>query len=145
MRLKYFSTTVILRMRHPALTTAYTAEADEKRIGMISFIINELTGVMPVEIGDALFWEADQIPVDNQQHRAAMPVEELSSLIEKTSARLIRADLENWHGKLRRARARDEERLKAYYGTISSEISSTIESRRLMGDSWICKSVMRSV
>ena len=114
---------------------AYTAEADEKRIGMISFIINELTGVTPVEIGDALFWEADRIPVDNQQHRAAMPVESLSRLIEKTSAGLIRAEVSNWHAKLTRVRARDEERLKAYYGTISSEIGSKIESRRLMGES----------
>ncbi len=113
---------------------AYTAEADEKRIGMVSFIINELTGVTPVEIGSALFWEADRIPVDNQQPQAVMPVESLSSLIEKTSAKLIGAELENWHSKLRRARARDEERLKAYYGTISSEIGSKIESRRLMGE-----------
>ena len=114
---------------------AYTAEADEKRIGMVSFIINELTGVTEVEIGDALFWEADRIPVDNQQPRAAMPVSELSRLIEKTSAKLIRAEVSNWHAKLTRARARDEERLHTYYGTISSEIGSKIESRRLMGES----------
>ena len=113
---------------------AYTAEADEKRIGMVSFIINELTGVTPVEIGDALFWESDRIPVDNQDLPPTMPFEELSSLIEKTSARLIRSSLENWHAKLTRAGARDEERLKAYYGTISSEISSKIESRHLMGE-----------
>jgi len=60
--------------------------------------------------------------------------EELSSLIEKTSATLIRSSLENWHAKLTRARARDEERLKAYYGTISSEITSKIEFRHLMGE-----------
>lgn len=113
---------------------AYTAEADEKRIGMVSFIINELTGVTPVEIGDALFWEADRIPVDNQHLSPTMPFEELSSLIEKTSAGLIRSELENWHGKLRRARARDEERLHTYYGTISSEILSKISSRNLMGE-----------
>ena len=113
---------------------AYTAEADEKRIGMVSFIINELTGVTPVEIGDALFWESDRIPVDNQHLPPTMPFEELSSLIEKTSATLIRSSLENWHAKLTRARARDEERLKAYYGTISSEISSKIEFRHLMGE-----------
>ena len=32
---------------------AYTATADEKRIGMISFFVNELTGVAPAEVGDA--------------------------------------------------------------------------------------------
>jgi len=30
-----------------------------KRIGMVSFIANSLTGVTEVEIGDALFWEAN--------------------------------------------------------------------------------------
>lgn len=113
---------------------AYTAEADEKRIGMVSFIINSLTGVTPVEIGDALLWESDRIPVDNQQIKATIPFDELSSLIEKQSARLIRAELENWHAKLTRARARDEERLHTYYGTISSEICSKISSRQLMGE-----------
>jgi len=113
---------------------AYTAEADEKRIGMISFIINELTGVTPVEIGDALFWEADRISVDNQQLSPSMPVESLSSLIEKQSAKLISSEVSNWSAKLTRARARDEERIRTYYGTISSEIVSKIESRRLMGE-----------
>ena len=114
---------------------AYTAEADEKRMGLVSFIINELTGVTEVEIGDALFWESDRISVDNQHSKPLLPVEELSGLIEKTAARLIKAELENWHGKLHRARARDEERLHTYYGTISSEIETKIESRRLMGES----------
>jgi hypothetical protein len=47
---------------------AYTAEADERRIGMVSFIINELTGVTPIDIGDALFWEADRIDVNDSPH-----------------------------------------------------------------------------
>jgi len=38
-----------------------------KKNCMVSFIVNELTGVTEVEIGDALFWEADRISVDNQQ------------------------------------------------------------------------------
>jgi len=42
---------------------------------MVSFIINELTGVTPVEIGDALFWESDRIPVDNQHLPPTMPLE----------------------------------------------------------------------
>lgn len=113
----------------------YTAEADEKRMGLVSFIINELTGVTEVEIGDALFWESDRIPVDNQHSPPLLPVEELSGLIEKTADKLIKAELENWKCKLHRARARDEERLHTYYGTISSEIETKIESRRLMGES----------
>ncbi len=113
---------------------AYTAEADERRIGMVSFIINELTGVTPVEIGDALFWEADRIDVSNSPLTPAMPFEELSSLIEQTSAKLIQAELENWFAKLTRAINRDSERLHNYYGTIAAEIASKIEYRGLMGE-----------
>ncbi len=43
--------------RYILCNVAYTAQASEKRIGLVSFIINEITGVTPVEIGDALFWE----------------------------------------------------------------------------------------
>ncbi len=113
---------------------AYTAEADEKKIGMVSFMINELTGVAGVDIGDALLWESDRIPVDNSTSLARMDFSELSNLIEKTSSRLIRAELDNWYAKLTRARARDSERLKAYYGTISEEIQSKIESKQLEGE-----------
>lgn len=113
---------------------AYTAEADERRIGMVSFIINELTGVTPVEIGDALFWEADRIDITDSPLTSAMPFEELSSLIEYTSAQLIQGELENWFAKLTRIRNRDSERLHNYYGTIATEITSKIEYRGLIGE-----------
>jgi hypothetical protein len=113
---------------------AYTAEADERRIGMASFIINELTGVTPVEIGDALFWEADRIDVNNQPLTSAMSFEKLSNLIEQTSAKLIAAELENWSAKLTRARNRDSERLHNYYSAIAGEITSKIEYRGLIGE-----------
>ncbi len=120
--------------RYILCNISYTAEADEKRIGMVSFLINELTGVTPVDIGDALFWEADKIPVDDHSLPQQMSESELSSIIEKTSASLIQADLENWQAKLYRALARDEERLKSYYHTISAEIAAKIQHKNLIGD-----------
>lgn len=113
---------------------AYTAEADERRIGMVSFIINQLTGVTPVDIGDALFWEADRIEVDDALNSTAMHFEELSLLIEQTAAKLIKLELENWCAKLTRAINRDTERLHAYYGTIAAEINSKIEHRGLIAE-----------
>lgn len=113
---------------------AYVANADEKRLGMVSFIINEMTKVAPVEIGNALLWPDDRIPVDNTQTSLDLSFEELSSLIEKTSATLIQTELENWYAKLTRARFRDEERLQAYYGTISQEIDNKIKSKQLIGE-----------
>jgi hypothetical protein len=120
--------------RYILCNVAYTANADEKRIGLVSFIINELTGVTPVEIGDALFWESDRISVDNQSTPLSIPIEELLKLIEHQSAILIGTSLLNWQAKLTRARARDEDRLKAYYNTISSEIRNKIVSKHLSGD-----------
>ncbi|MBW4543257.1 MAG: keratin [Symplocastrum torsivum CPER-KK1] len=113
---------------------AYTAEADERRIGMVSFIINELTGVTPIDIGDALFWEADRIDVNDSPDLITKPFEELSSLIEQTAAKLIKAELENWSAKLTRTLTRDSERLHAYYGTIATEIASRIEYKGLIGE-----------
>jgi len=113
---------------------AYTAEADERRIGMVSFIINEVTGVTPIDIGDALFWEADRIDVNDFPTSTTMPFEELSRLIEQTATNLIKAELENWRAKLTRALTRDSERLHSYYGTIATEIASKIEYKGLSGE-----------
>ena len=113
---------------------AYTAEADERRIGMVSFIINELTGVTPIDIGDALFWEADRIEVNDSLNLAGMHFEELSSLIEQTGSKLIKAELENWSAKLTRTLTRDSERLHAYYGTIATEIAAKIEHKGLIDE-----------
>jgi hypothetical protein len=120
--------------RYIFCNVAYVAEADEKRIGMVSFVINEFTGVTPVAIGDALLWESDFIPIDDNSLPQTMLSSELSKLIEKTSANLVEKDLEKWSAKLRRARERDEDRLKSYYGTISAEITNKITSKGLDGE-----------
>jgi hypothetical protein len=102
---------------------------------MVSFIINELTGVTPIDIGDALFWEADRIEVDDSERSTiSIPFEELSRLIEQTAAKLIKAELENWSAKLTRTLTRDSERLDAYYGTIAAEIASKIQYKGLLGE-----------
>jgi hypothetical protein len=113
---------------------AYTAEADEKRIGMVSFLVNELTLVTPVAIGDALFWEADRVAVTSLTPMSGESATLLTELIERTAAELIDVDLHNWQAKLARAKARDQERLNAYYGTISQEIRQRIVARHLVGE-----------
>ncbi|UXE58744.1 MAG: hypothetical protein KA717_22300 [Woronichinia naegeliana WA131] len=113
---------------------AYTAEADEKRIGMISFFVNGLTGVAPVEIGDALLWQSDRIAIDPQYQPQIISIEELTPIIEKISGNMITENLHHWSAKLARAKARDEERLRAYYGTISSEINRKIMTKQLVDE-----------
>jgi hypothetical protein len=113
---------------------AYTAEADEKRIGMVSFLMNELTMVTPVEIGDALFWDADRVSVRKMTPIGAASASIITQSIESSAANLIDTDLHDWQAKLTRAKVRDQERLNNYYGTISAEIRKRINSRHLEGD-----------
>jgi hypothetical protein len=113
---------------------SYTAEADEKRVGIVSFIINEQTRVTPIEIGDALFWKSDQLPVENPKAIPGQALQGLSALIEQAAAQQVKADLTNWQMKLARAQARDEERLRTYYSTISQEIQNRLRSPRLDAD-----------
>ena len=115
---------------------AYTAQADEKRVGMVSFILNFLTQVAPVELGEALFWECDRLPLEHSEAMSPRLLDELSSTIESTSAQLVQADLKNWQAKLARAKARDQERLKAYYNTIAVEIQNRIQSHHLEGENF---------
>lgn len=108
---------------------AYTAEADEKRVGMVSFMINELTRVTPIEIGDALFWKSDQLSVENPEAISERSLHELTPLIERIADQQVKVNLENWQMKLGRAKARDEERLHSYYGTMGKEIENRMRSR----------------
>ncbi|HLP89332.1 MAG TPA: hypothetical protein VK184_12165 [Nostocaceae cyanobacterium] len=120
--------------RYILCNVAYTANAEEKRVGLVSFIINELTKVTPVEIGDALFWESDRIEINEQEQPLGISLDELLSLIENESELLIGQALENWQAKLTRARIRDEDRLKNYYNTISDEIRRKIKLKNLEGE-----------
>jgi hypothetical protein len=113
---------------------AYTAEADEKRVGMVSFIINETTKVTPISLGDALFWKSDQLPIANPEAISERSLKIITPSIERTAAQQVKANLENWRMKLGRAKARDEERLKTYYGTMGQEIQNRMRSRRLEGE-----------
>ena len=113
---------------------AYTATADEKRIGMISFFVNELTGVAPAEVGDALLWESDKISIAPEEIQSVVPFDQVSDIIANTAERLINQDLENWRKGLNRKQGRDEERLRAYYGAIKQEICTKIKKRRLSGE-----------
>jgi hypothetical protein len=113
---------------------AYSAEADEKKIGMVSLLINELTMVAPVSIGDALLWEDDRSTPTEMTPISPELVPVITELIERTASELVEVDLQNWQAKLARAKHRDEERLNSYYQTISAEIRRRIVSRRLVGD-----------
>lgn len=113
---------------------AYTATADEKRLGMVSFCVNEITGVAPVEIGDALLWTSDRVEGFADTNGAAVEFEKLSRIIEKTSAKLIVADIEKWQASLNRKQQRDENRVKEYYRAIAQEINAKIKKKNLEGE-----------
>jgi hypothetical protein len=124
----------------PALTPyilcniAYTAAADEKRVGMTSFFINGITGCPGVDVGDALLWETDRIEADIEENPIAISVEELSRIIEKTAKQAVNREIEPWKNSLERKQNRDTERLKNYYGEIAAEINRKIGRKRLEGE-----------
>lgn len=113
---------------------AYQANADENRLGMVSFFVNELTGVAPVDIGDALLWEADRIEIAEGMAQSAVAFEKLSQAIAKTAERFVDKDIEKWRNSLNRKQQRDEERLKTYYSAIVQEIRAKIKKKHLEGE-----------
>lgn len=112
---------------------AYIGRADENRLGKVSFIINALTGVAPIEIGDALLWEFDRIAVV-EDNKYTMPFDILSGMIEKLSKSLIEKNLDHWRKSLRRKQQRDEDRLTSYYGIIIQEIKEKLKKKNLQGE-----------
>ena len=110
---------------------AYTAEAAEKRLGLVSFWLNGFTGVSGVEVGDALLWESDRIPVPEG-------VELDSSLwwpiVEQVSESLIKTELAPWCHSLERKLSRDDLRLREYYQTIIQEIEGKCAKKKLEGE-----------
>ncbi|NES22284.1 MAG: hypothetical protein F6K41_26025 [Symploca sp. SIO3E6] len=112
---------------------AYTAESDEKRLGMVSFFINGITGVAGVEIGDALSWESDRIPLAEIDSLKEINGEQLLSIAQNWSSQVIDTEITPWRKSLGRKLSRDEQRVKAYYGTIVSEIRAKIRKKHLEG------------
>jgi hypothetical protein len=111
---------------------ANIGRADENRLGMVSFLINTVTGVAPIDIGDALLWETDRIAATSDE--PTLPFDTLSRLIEKRAAVLIEQKLEKWRQSLSRKQQRDEDRLTAYYGTIIQEIKEKINQKNLQDE-----------
>lgn len=110
---------------------AYTAEADEKRLGKVSFWLNGLTGVADVEIGTALLWDSDriEIPADLDFER-----QKIWQIAHTVAEKKIAADITPWRHSLQRKLNRDEQRITEYYQTITSEINNKCHRKQLAGE-----------
>jgi hypothetical protein len=115
-------------------TVAYTAESEEKHHGKLSFIVNTVTGAAPVQIGDALLWEADRIALRAPSPSGMLTPEALERVIADCSLRLIAEEIAPRLERLERRMRGDEERLGAYYGAIAGEIERKIQRRGLAGE-----------
>ncbi|MEM7592361.1 MAG: hypothetical protein AAF383_12705 [Cyanobacteria bacterium P01_A01_bin.83] len=113
---------------------SYTASADEKRLGMISFFINGLTGIPGVEIGDALSWKSDQVCLKDASTLGHINFEPLLNTAQSYASKLIDTEITPWRKSLSRKLGRDEERIKNYYNTIISEIKAKIKKKKLEGE-----------
>ncbi len=124
----------------PALTpyvlfnVNYTAEAAEKRLGMVSFWVNGITGVTGVSLGDALWWTVDRIAPPPIAEMTALNYAQLCQIAAQHSEQLIEGELIPWRQKNQRQRQRDEKRIRDYYQDLSGEIKGKIHKRNLEGE-----------
>ncbi|MEC4805703.1 MAG: hypothetical protein SAJ12_06790 [Jaaginema sp. PMC 1079.18] len=124
----------------PAITpyvlfnVTYTAEGMEKRLGMVSFWVNGLTGVTGVDLGDALLWTADRIAPPPKEERMTLDYSQLLAIGSDYSQPLIERELAPWREKNQRQRQRDRQRITEYYQDIIREIKAKIKKRNLEGE-----------
>jgi hypothetical protein len=110
---------------------AFTAEADEKRLGLASFWLNGLTGVAGVDVGDALLWSSDRtsIPEDIELDAALV-----WPLAQQVAREAIEREIAPWRNSLERKLNRDERRLRDYYQTIIEEIQRKCQKKKREGE-----------
>ncbi len=115
---------------------AYHAEADERRLGLVSFFINGITGVSGVDIGDALMWASDLIESDRIDPAADLKSNDsypeidwdnLLAICEKTATDAIEQEIAPWRESLSRKMNRDVTRVRDYYDAIVEQINEKIE------------------
>ena len=110
---------------------AYTAEADEKRLGLVSFWLNGLTGVTGVEVGDALLWASDRRDVPDD---VALDASAIWSIAQQVARAEIEGEIAPWCHSLERKLNRDERRIRDYYQTIIEEIGRKCQKKKLEGE-----------
>ena len=110
---------------------AYTAEADEKRLGLVSFWLNGVTGVAGVDVGDALLWDSDRCSVPED---VKLDSSLLWPIAQQAAREAIETEITPWRNSLERKLSRDERRLREYYQTIVTEIDSKCRKKKLEGE-----------
>lgn len=110
---------------------AYTAEADEKRLGLASFWLNGLTGVAGVDVGDALLWKSDRTAIPEDVKLDASVIWPLAQQVAREE---IEREIVPWRNSLERKLNRDERRLRDYYQTIIEEIERKCQKKKLEGE-----------
>ncbi len=110
---------------------AYTAEADEKRLGLVSFWLNGVTGVAGVDVGDALLWESDRTSVPEG---VELDVPQLWLIAQQVAQETIEREIAPWRNSLERKLNRDERRIRDYYQTIIGEIQRKCQKKKLEGE-----------
>lgn len=109
----------------------YTGEASEKRLGMVSFWVNGITGVTGVNLGDALLWKVDRIAPPSIEEQTSFNLGQLLDICKEHSEQLITRELIPWRQKNQRQLQRDEKRITEYYQEIVEEIERKIRKKGL--------------
>ena len=112
----------------------YTAEASDKRLGMVSFWLNGITGVTGVDLGNALLWTVDRRSSPSIEETQTINYEKLLQIGMQHSEQLIERELIPWRRKNTRQLQRDEKRITEYYEDIVGKIKGRIKKRKLEGE-----------
>lgn len=107
---------------------AYSAEADEKRLGLVSTWFNGVTGVAGVDIGDALLWRGDRRSVTEEFKLEAQWLWQIAQQVAQSE---IEREIAAWQNSLERKLNRDRRRIQEYYQTIISEIRAKCYKKKL--------------
>lgn len=106
------------------------AEADEKRLSQVSIAFNALTGVAPIDLGNALTFDTELQAKRFVPDRHSIASIALEQTVARATETMARQTLRPWLAHLERKLRRDEQRLRDYYATMATEIQKRAARKR---------------
>ena len=112
----------------------YSAVSEEKKEGIISTVVNELTLASPNEMINVIlkgYYEENSEGWEVEERRS---LEEIFMAACKNAKEKIRREISDFERSLNRRLNKDVARLEEYYRTLREEIEGRIQKRGLIGE-----------
>ncbi|MCL0063706.1 hypothetical protein M1N83_00620 [Dehalococcoidia bacterium] len=115
------------------LNFKYSAISEEKKEGIITVVVNELTLASPGEMMSTLLKGYYEGSHKEWRVEVRRPLEEVFSAACKVAEHEIRRELTDFVRRLDRRLNKDVARIEGYYGTLKEEVEARIQKRGLVG------------